>query len=106
MKKGMTKIMCKIPVIITKEGSTFIAYTPAFDLSSCGASFEEAKINFNEALDLFLEEVVKMGTLETVLEECGWKKIRSSKSNKCRDKSHWVPPAIVSRFDTDVFLPC
>jgi len=74
-----------IPVYFLKEKQSFIAFSPVIDLSTCGKSFEDAKKNFNEALQIFIEECVEMGTLDRVLESCGWEKI----------KSKWSPPAYI-----------
>ncbi len=65
----------------------YVAYTPAFDLSSCGETFEEAEINLRDATILFIEECIRMGTLERVLESCGW--AIQKRQNK------WVPPQII-----------
>jgi hypothetical protein len=48
-------------------------------------TFEEAKMNFSEALEIFFEECLKMGTLQDILDSCGWVK----------RKTGWVPPAYV-----------
>lgn len=59
---------------IFKEGRTFVAHTPALDVSSCGGTKEKALRNLKEAVRLFLEEAEKMGTLEQILEEAGYLK--------------------------------
>ena len=64
-------IQTKIPVVFFEEGDKFVAYSPAFDLSSCGEILEEAKKRFAEAAAMFLREVSEMGTLDEVLAECG-----------------------------------
>jgi hypothetical protein len=81
-----TKIKAAIPLIFMKEKKTFIAYSPALDLSSCGRTFEEAKNNFIEALRIFYEECISMGTLNEVLESCGWERINKK----------WSPPSFIS----------
>ena len=63
-----------MPVNVLKEGKKFVAYTPALDLSTVGDSLEEVKCNFEEAVNLFFEETVEMGTLEQAMEELGWEK--------------------------------
>jgi len=84
----MKKIEIKgsIPLYFMKEKHSFIAFSPALDLSTCGRTFEEAKKNFAEALDIFIEECLKMGTLNDVLESCGWTK---------NPKKGWIPPAFI-----------
>ena len=64
------RINSTIPLCFLKENKTFIAFAPALDLSTCGRTFEEAKKNFAEALEIFFEECLKMGTLGKVLELC------------------------------------
>lgn len=64
------KISGTIPLCFMKEKKSFIAFSPALDLSTCGRTFEEAKKNFAEALEIFIEECLKMGTLGKVLGLC------------------------------------
>ncbi len=87
-----------LPVSFLKEGNKFIAYTPALDLSTCGNTFEQAKKRFTEALQIFIHELIKMGTLEQVLSDCGWKKV-------ARPRSHWVPPVLVGQEQQSVKIP-
>lgn len=63
-----------IPLIFLKEGDYYIAYTPAFKLSTCGKTFKQAQKRFIEAIDIFIKEVERKGTLKEVLLECGWTK--------------------------------
>jgi predicted RNase H-like HicB family nuclease len=86
--KTMKKIKIKggLPLCFMKEGKSYIAFSPALDLSTCGRTFEEAKSNFTEALEIFLEECLSMGTLNEVLESCGWVKSRNKE---------WTPPAYI-----------
>ena len=66
-----TNIKAAIPVIYLKEGETFICYSPAFDLTAHGDSFEDAERSFAHTLKLFVEQVSKKGTWHEVLEEHG-----------------------------------
>ena len=77
-------IEAKIPILFFEEGNKVIAYSPAFDLSSCGDTEEMARSRFAEAIAIFLGEIAKMGTLNDVLEECGWHKVPK--------KHGWYPP--------------
>jgi predicted RNase H-like HicB family nuclease len=44
-----------VTAVITREGDTFVALCPDYDVASQGPSVEEAKTNLIEALELFLE---------------------------------------------------
>lgn len=55
-----------LPVSIIKEGKSYMAYTPALDLSTSGKNYEESKKRFSEAVDIFFEEIIKKGTIENV----------------------------------------
>jgi len=94
----MHKIKTKLGVIFFKEGKKFIAYSPAIDFSSCGNTFVQAKKRFSEAVNIFFEETIKMGTIENVLKDCGWRKIS-------RPQEHWVPPTIICQSEQEVTVP-
>jgi len=85
----MRKIMLEVnlPVSILREGKKFIAYTPALDLSTSGNSYKEAKKRFAEIVNIFFEELIKKGTLDEVLRDLGWKRVRTG----------WKPPVIISQ---------
>jgi hypothetical protein len=57
---------------IFKEGATYIAYVPALDLSSCGATDEDARRNIRVAVRGFLKASAEIGTLDEILEESGY----------------------------------
>jgi len=81
------KIKTKLPVSIFREGDSFIAYTPALDISTSGKSYSQVKKRFGELVETFLEEIVKTGNLNDVLSDLGWEKI----------KKQWMPPAMISQ---------
>ena len=58
-----------IAVHTFKEGSMFVAYVPELDLSSCGATDEEARKNIRDAVRGFLETSAEMGTLAEILRD-------------------------------------
>lgn len=84
-----------LPVSFLKEADQFVAYTPALDLSTSGNTLEEAKNNFTEAVGIFFDEIVQMGTLEDVLLDLGWK----------RQDKDFLPPVIVSQGVESVRVP-
>jgi predicted RNase H-like HicB family nuclease len=63
---------------IFREGRTFVAHAQELDISSCGRTKQKAFANLKDAVRLFLEEAEKMGTLETILEEAGYKKTKAT----------------------------
>lgn len=74
-------------IIIFKEDETYVAYCPELDISSCGNTVEHAKEMLKTAVQLFLEEAEKMGTLEDILEESKYKKDASGR---------WLPPKLIA----------
>ena len=84
-----------LPVVITKQGRRFVAYTPALDISTSGKSEKEVKEKFEELTNLFLEEIVEAGTANEVLAELGWKK----------EQKKWAPPQIISSMSVDFRIP-
>ncbi len=57
---------------IWKEEKMYVSYCPELDVSSCGRTIEEARKNLLEAVEGFLEEAKKMGTLGEILRESGF----------------------------------
>ncbi len=84
-----------LPVSILKEGKYFIAYTPVLDLSTSGKSYKEAKLRFNEAVQIFFEELIEKGTLEKVLADLGWQKVQKQ----------WTPPLLIGHESARVSIP-
>lgn len=85
----------QIPVSFLREGKRFVAYTPALDLSTSGKTFEEAKKHFEEASELFFEELARMGTLDETLTNLGWRKV----------ERRWAPPVLVAQEQSRVRVP-
>jgi len=88
-------IQFSLPVSILREGDSFVAYTPALDLSTDGASFEEAQKNFFEAVNIFFAELIEMGTIEEVLTELGWQKQNNT----------FIPPIVVANQTKSFSIP-
>jgi len=63
---------------IFKEEDAYVALAPELNVSSFGETIEDAKRSIKEALEAFIEESERMGTLETILEESGFSKINDS----------------------------
>ena len=59
---------------VFKEGKTYVAYSPEIDLSSCGRTANQARQRLHQAIELFLDEAKRLGTLTDVLAEAGYRK--------------------------------
>ncbi|MBU4299386.1 type II toxin-antitoxin system HicB family antitoxin [Patescibacteria group bacterium] len=79
-----------------KEGKMYVSYCPELDVSSCGKTVEEAKWNLLEAVEGFLEETKKMGTLKEILRESGF--VRGGQKK-------WRAPEWVSLEREKVLIP-
>jgi predicted RNase H-like HicB family nuclease len=67
-----------IRIEIFKEGDVYVALSPELNVSSFGETIEDAKKSTREAIEAFIEECERMGTLEEVLEESGLIKVDDS----------------------------
>ncbi len=77
-----------LPVETFKEGAVYIANCSVLRVASHGKTESEAEKALKEALALFFEELEKKGTLEEVLLEAGWRKVRREK------RTFMVPPEV------------
>lgn len=91
----MNKIQFSLPVIVMKEASGFVAYSPALDLSTVGETFDKAKVMFEEAVDIFFEEIIEKGTVDRALEELGWQKVNRE----------YIPPVVVGQQTESFSVP-
>ena len=55
-----------------KEGDLYVALAPELNVSSLGETLEEARRSIQEAVEAFVEECERMGTLHEVMEEAGF----------------------------------
>lgn len=92
---GIKTAQVQVEFFVIKEDENFVAYCPSLNLATQGGTYDEACKAFQEALGIFIEEVVQSGTLEAVLQEHGWRKI---------DKK-WVMPTVVGSATTHVAIP-
>ena len=67
-----------VRIEIFKEGDVYVALSPKLNVSSFGETINGAKKSLKEALEAFIEECERMGTLEDVLEESSFSKINDS----------------------------
>jgi len=75
---------------LSREDETVVAVCLEFNVSSFGDTAEEAVASLHEAVTLFLEECQRMGTLDAVLEEAGYRPAESGGHKPLVRK--WLPP--------------
>lgn len=73
-------------VQIWKEGNQYVAHATPLDVMSSGMNPEDARKALDEAVRLFMLTAHEQGTLEQILEECGY---------NLRDDA-WVSPEWIS----------
>ena len=88
----------QIVVQFIREGEIVVAHCPSLDVSAYGATMEEAQRHFEEALEAFLQETVKHGTLERVLREHGWTQVDVK-------PSQWNPPMVITEKPYTISVP-
>jgi predicted RNase H-like HicB family nuclease len=71
---------------IFKEGDAYVAHAPALDVSSCGATDEEARRNIRDAVRGFVAASADLGMLDEILSEAGYR----------RQGEEWIAPEFVS----------
>ena len=76
MNNPTHQIAVNLPVAFIKEGERVVAYTPALDLSTSGKDEAEAKVRFNEIVDIFFKDLLEQGTFAEVLSDLGWRQAR------------------------------
>jgi predicted RNase H-like HicB family nuclease len=80
---------------VFREGQAFVAYAPELDVSSAGGTLEEAKSRLLKAVEAFLEEAQRMGTLGDVLIESGYQQTPEG----------WKAPDLLSQERAKVAIP-
>lgn len=94
-QKSLNNLSFNLPVMITKQGRRFVAYTPALDISTSATTEKKVKENFFEMVNIFMEELQSMGTAHEVLSELGWKIYQKT----------WQPPQIISSKSVGIKIP-
>jgi hypothetical protein len=87
-------IEVKLAVILFQEAGQYVSYCPALELSSYGDDEQEAKEAFEDALNIFIEETTRKGTLERELLKLGWRLQQHPKPS-------YKPPTLSSFRDKD-----
>lgn len=79
-------MMIETTVQIWREGDQYIAHAMPIDVMSSGPTEQSARAALDEALRLFLQTAADAGTLDDVLEECGY----------ARKNGTWSSPALLA----------
>ncbi len=80
-----------------EEDGQVVALCPELSVSSYGSTSDEALDSLKEAVSLFLEECLRMGTLDMVLEEAGYRREPGS-----RDRWVYRQPIQINRLEAAV----
>ena len=72
---GVVQFNMHLPTRIIKKRDVYISSCPILDVVSQGETEEEAKNNLVEAVTAFAISCFERGTLEKVLEQCGFKPV-------------------------------
>jgi predicted RNase H-like HicB family nuclease len=71
---------------IWREGHQYIAHALPLDISSSGQTPDSARSALRQAIQIFVATARDMGTLDVILEECGY----------TEDRDGWHAPVIVT----------
>lgn len=72
LQKKRNLLDVNVQVALFQEDGIWVAYCPALEVSSYGDNKDEAKEAFEEAMQIFLAETDRKGTLEKYLLKLGW----------------------------------
>ena len=72
LKRSDHSIIVSLEVALFQEDEMWVAYCPALEVSSYGENQEDARKAFDEAMQIFLSETIRKGTLERYLLRLGW----------------------------------
>lgn len=72
IKKQDKFIEVQLGVLIFQEADSYLAFCPALNLSTYGESISDVKSAFDDLIAAYVEDGVKMGTLEKDLLSHGW----------------------------------
>ena len=85
------RISFEVEVFLVPEGRQVVAICPALQLSTYGASVEDAQAAFADAMAIFLESTARKGTFEKVLLGLGWRLQQ-------RPTVNYEPPRLTAAF--------
>ena len=77
----------ELQVIFIQEGKYIVAHAPALDLCAYGENLQEAREEFEQVLEIFMEDIVQNDTIDELLSSSGWEK----------HDDDWMPPKIIGQ---------
>lgn len=95
IEKDRRIIKVSVGVYLIKEDDSYTAYCPELNLSSYGASIDDAKKGFEDAIAIFIEETTRRGTLEKILLQQGW--MLRSKPKPIYEPPRFTDTSIINR---------
>jgi predicted RNase H-like HicB family nuclease len=72
IRKAKSAVEVQVDVVLLKEGDYYVALCASLNVSSYGITKEEAREEFDEALQIFINETDRNGNLEKELLRFGW----------------------------------
>jgi len=81
------KLTARLPFVVEKKAKWYLAGCSVLDVYSQGNTEEEAVNNLKEAVSLFLETCIEMGTLYEVMKKCGFQIFESSSTTEKKYKN-------------------
>jgi predicted RNase H-like HicB family nuclease len=73
-EKGELLMEINITIEVWQKGKWFVSKCPELDFVSQGETREDAKKNLLEVIQIQIEEMKEMGTLNDYLAECGYER--------------------------------
>ncbi|MEM8564952.1 MAG: hypothetical protein AAGF85_00730 [Bacteroidota bacterium] len=89
----------KTPVFIFNDGSNWIYYSPALDLSGYGATRTEANSSFEVALKQLITYIVNKKTAKQLFVSMGWRFTKAGKA-----KLQLTAPSLMELLNRDEYL--
>ena len=94
---GTIRFEMRVPITLREDDGWHIASCDMLDVVSQGKTRSQALDNVTEALQLFIETCHEIGTLDTVLRECGFHAEKPGAENEAEDEPYVsIPLSLVA----------
>lgn len=87
--KGTKTVNVNLDIIEYQEDGTYIAFSPALDLTGYGSTLKEARESWETVLEEFFRYTLNKKTLHQDLVKRGWK-VRNKKTNFTPPTFSWI----------------